>query len=100
MSELVLRWPELPVPVDSWKSLMAMAHRWNSGLGAMDAQISGGKGRGRRQCGRCGETDGNGERGRIRTCDPCLKRALLYQLSYAPTPLKSNTGRRRGMPRL
>ena len=27
----------------------------------------------------------NGERGRIRTCDPCLKRALLYQLSYAPT---------------
>jgi hypothetical protein len=26
----------------------------------------------------------NGERGRIRTCDPCLKRALLYQLSYAP----------------
>jgi integrase len=27
-----------------------------------------------------------GERGRIRTCDPCLKRALLYQLSYAPSP--------------
>jgi hypothetical protein len=26
-----------------------------------------------------------GERGRIRTCDPCLKRALLYHLSYAPT---------------
>src|ERR1700746_1768787 len=26
-----------------------------------------------------------GERGRIRTCDPCLKRALLYQLSYAPS---------------
>ena len=26
-----------------------------------------------------------GERGRTRTCDPCLKRALLYQLSYAPT---------------
>ena len=26
----------------------------------------------------------SGERGRIRTCDPCLKRALLYQLSYAP----------------
>src|SRR3954451_10400476 len=25
-----------------------------------------------------------GERGRTRTCDPCLKRALLYQLSYAP----------------
>jgi hypothetical protein len=25
-----------------------------------------------------------GERGRIRTCDPCLKRALLYHLSYAP----------------
>jgi hypothetical protein len=30
---------------------------------------------------------GDGERGRIRTCDPRLKRALLYQLSYAPTPL-------------
>ena len=28
--------------------------------------------------------DLDGERGRIRTCDPCLKRALLYQLSYAP----------------
>ena len=27
----------------------------------------------------------DGERGRTRTCDPCLKRALLYQLSYAPT---------------
>ena len=26
-----------------------------------------------------------GERGRIRTCDPRLKRALLYHLSYAPT---------------
>src|SRR5512146_1152930 len=26
----------------------------------------------------------DGECGRIRTCDPCLKRALLYQLSYAP----------------
>jgi hypothetical protein len=25
-----------------------------------------------------------GERGRNRTCDPRLKRALLYQLSYAP----------------
>ena len=33
-----------------------------------------------------------GERGRIRTCDPCLKRALLYQLSYAPSLiLKCNT---------
>ncbi len=32
-----------------------------------------------------------GERGRIRTCDPCLKRALLYQLSYAPNAFKSNT---------
>ena len=30
-----------------------------------------------------------GERGRIRTCDPCLKRALLYQLSYAPTLLQN-----------
>ncbi len=29
-----------------------------------------------------------GERGRIRTCDPCLKRALLYHLSYAPTANK------------
>jgi hypothetical protein len=28
----------------------------------------------------------NGERGWIRTSDPRLKRALLYQLSYAPTP--------------
>ncbi len=27
----------------------------------------------------------NGERGWIRTSDPRLKRALLYQLSYAPT---------------
>ena len=35
----------------------------------------------------------SGERGRIRTCDPCLKRALLYQLSYAPTFLQSNTSR-------
>jgi hypothetical protein len=33
----------------------------------------------------------NGERGRIRTCDPRLKRALLYQLSYAPTLLQSIT---------
>src|SRR5438270_3683125 len=32
-----------------------------------------------------------GERGRTRTCDPCLKRALLYQLSYAPTIFKGNT---------
>jgi hypothetical protein len=31
-----------------------------------------------------------GERGRIRTCDPCLKRALLYQLSYAPTVIQFN----------
>jgi hypothetical protein len=29
----------------------------------------------------------NGERGWIRTSDPRLKRALLYQLSYAPTLL-------------
>ena len=27
----------------------------------------------------------DGERGWIRTSDPRLKRALLYQLSYAPT---------------
>ena len=26
-----------------------------------------------------------GERGRNRTCDPRIKSALLYQLSYAPT---------------
>ena len=32
-----------------------------------------------------------GERGRIRTCDPCLKRALLYQLSYAPHKLQNAT---------
>ena len=32
-----------------------------------------------------------GERGRTRTFDPCLKRALLYQLSYAPTLNKSST---------
>ena len=31
----------------------------------------------------------NGERGRTRTFDPCLKRALLYQLSYAPSPVFS-----------
>src|SRR6202051_47687 len=31
-----------------------------------------------------------GERGRTRTCDPCLKRALLYQLSYAPTVFQFN----------
>src|SRR5438270_11224235 len=29
-----------------------------------------------------------GERGWIRTIDPRLKRALLYQLSYAPTHLQ------------
>ena len=29
----------------------------------------------------------DGERGWIRTSDPRLKRALLYQLSYAPTLL-------------
>src|SRR4029450_4996651 len=33
----------------------------------------------------------SGERGRIRTCDPRLKRALLYQLSYAPSPFVSAT---------
>jgi hypothetical protein len=32
-----------------------------------------------------------GERGRIRTFDPCLKRALLYQLSYAPAVIQFNT---------
>src|SRR6185369_9258026 len=31
-----------------------------------------------------------GERGWIRTIDPRLKRALLYQLSYAPTHFHSN----------
>ena len=35
--------------------------------------------------------ENSGERGRTRTCDPCLKRALLYQLSYAPTFNQSNT---------
>ena len=34
-----------------------------------------------------GERKKPGGRGRIRTCDPCLKRALLYQLSYAPNSL-------------
>ena len=29
--------------------------------------------------------DGFGERGRNRTCDPRIKSAMLYQLSYAPT---------------
>ncbi len=33
----------------------------------------------------------DGERGWIRTSDPRLKRALLYQLSYAPTLYQSNT---------
>jgi hypothetical protein len=32
-----------------------------------------------------------GERAGTRTQDPCLKRALLYQLSYAPTVYESNT---------
>jgi hypothetical protein len=27
-----------------------------------------------------------GERGRNRTCDPCIKSALLYRLSYALSP--------------
>ena len=40
-----------------------------------------------------------GERGRIRTCDPCLKRALLYHLSYAPAfavkHFRSSAGRLR-----
>jgi hypothetical protein len=33
----------------------------------------------------------HGERAGTRTQDPCLKRALLYQLSYAPTVYESNT---------
>ena len=33
----------------------------------------------------------SGERGWTRTIDPCLKRALLCQLSYAPTSFQSNT---------
>jgi hypothetical protein len=32
-----------------------------------------------------------GEPGWIRTSDPCLKRALLYQLSYGPPCYESNT---------
>src|ERR1700676_2752902 len=39
-----------------------------------------------------------GERGRTRTCDPCLKRSLLYQLSYAPTSFQSNIFQKSGMP--
>jgi hypothetical protein len=35
----------------------------------------------------------SGERGRTRTCDPCLKRALLYQLSYAPTMELTDTNK-------
>ena len=31
---------------------------------------------------------GNGERDRIRTCDPVIKSHLLYQLSYAPESVK------------
>ena len=31
---------------------------------------------------------GNGERDRIRTCDPVIKSHLLYQLSYAPDLLR------------
>ena len=35
----------------------------------------------------------NGERDRIRTCDPVIKSHLLYQLSYAPVmPLKHGRG--------
>ena len=37
-----------------------------------------------------GPASRSGERGRIRTFDPCLKRALLYQLSYAPTMANSH----------
>ncbi len=33
-----------------------------------------------------------GERGWTRTIDPCLKRALLCQLSYAPTFFQFNIG--------
>src|ERR1700722_3972830 len=44
--------------------------------------------------GRIGED--SGERGRTRTCDPCLKRALLYQLSYAPTSFQSNIFQKAG----
>jgi hypothetical protein len=42
----------------------------------------------------------DGERGRTRTCDPCLKRALLYQLSYAPNMLKRLLHQTRFIPRL
>ena len=41
----------------------------------------------------------NGERGRTRTCDPCLKRALLYQLSYAPTANASGRNYKTNLPR-
>ncbi len=36
-----------------------------------------------------------GERGWTRTIDPCLKRALLCQLSYAPTRFQFNTAESR-----
>ena len=38
---------------------------------------------------------GNGERDRIRTCDPVIKSHLLYQLSYAPV-LKRTWVRKKG----
>ena len=56
---------------------------------ALDAGESGGDGGPMaapmfEKCRSCNPVKANGERGRTRTCDPCLKRALLYQLSYAP----------------
>ena len=36
----------------------------------------------------------DGERGRNRTCDPRIKSALLYRLSYALTTIKFNTVKR------
>src|SRR6185437_7671064 len=41
---------------------------------------------------------GLGERGWTRTIDPCLKRALLCQLSYAPTFFQSNTAAEVSLP--
>src|SRR5260221_14338215 len=35
--------------------------------------------------------NGFGERGRNRTCDPRIKSAMLYRLSYALTYIKFNT---------
>ena len=39
----------------------------------------------------------HGEPGRNRTCDPRIKSALLYQLSYGPTPFNLPQEKHRNM---